>query len=189
MWWLSLIAAGSLALAACDEDPARSVKILARPALSADQAKIAPGRRAATRWRPELCPPPPEASQGRGAFVATGACAFEQTGQVNCIALGDDFFVDLSRPSAMGATLRMFINVERYKGPGRYEGSQMLVSVRTDDEVFPWNGGELTMTVSEGEQLVSVEPATLYPGFMRGAGPIEVTGKLWCKAVSDPRRR
>jgi hypothetical protein len=179
-----------LALAACDEDPARSVKIIARPALPADRAaKIAPSSYASTQWRPEVCPPPPESSKGQGTFVATGACAFEQTGQVNCIALGDDFFIDLSRPAAMGATLRMWVNVERYKGPGKYHGNGMLVSVRTTDEVFPWNGGELTMTVGDGERFVTVEPATLLPGFMRGAGPIHVTGKLWCKTIVDPRKR
>lgn len=182
---LRLLAAGCAVLAACDADPARSVQIIARPAPSAEEAaRPAPGAYAvAATWQPEACPPP-ESSQGEGTFVATGACAFAQTGPVSCIARGDDFFIDLTRPAGHGASLRMFGNVERYKGPGTYQGNSLLVSVRTADAVFPWNGGELKMTVGEGERFVVVEPASLLPGFMRGAGPMHVAGKLWCTAPS-----
>jgi hypothetical protein len=77
----------------------------------------------------------------------------------------------------------MFGNVESYQGPGRYEGGSLLVSLRTDSEVFPWNGDGLTMTVAEDERYVKVEPAALHPGFMREAGPMQVSGVFWCKAI------
>lgn len=184
----ALIVAVCLTLPACDEDPARSVKIIARPPWPKDEAanlehSIAPP------WRSELCPPPAETSKGEGTFTATGACSFEQTAPVNCLPLGDDFFVELSRPSAHGAMLRIFLNVERYKGPGKYDGNSLLVSVRVGDQVFPWNGSEMTMTVDEGEHFVHVEPAVLPPGFMRNSGPISVSGTLSCKAISDRRQR
>jgi hypothetical protein len=180
--------AASLVLSACDEDPARSVKIMARPPLSAAESARLAASSNAPLWRPELCPPPPEASKGQGTFAATGACAFEQSEQVNCVPRGDDFFIDLTRPATLGSTLRIFGNVERYKGPGKYAGSQLLVSVRTLDSVYPWNAAEPTMTVSDDERFVTVEPATLRPGFMRGAGAVEISGKFWCRTASDPQR-
>ena len=179
MRWLQAALLIIGALAGCDEDPARSVKILARPPLPADQAARLARSARVPAWRAELCPPA-EASKGQGSFSAEGACSFEQTGQVHCIALGDDFFIELSRPAAHGATLRMLGNVERYSGPGRYTGSQLLVSLRTDGEVFPWNAGSLSMIVGEGERFVNVEPTTLYPGPVRGADPLRVAGTLWC---------
>lgn len=173
-------------LAACDEDPARSLKIIARPPLPEAESQSLARSSRVPAWRAELCPPA-EAARGQGSFSAQGACAFEQTEQVNCIALGDDFFIELSRPASHGATLRIFGNVERYAGPGNYTGSQLLISLRTNSEVFPWNAGGLSMTVGEAERFVRVEPATLHPGSVRGAETLQVAGTLWCRAT--PSRR
>src|SRR5439155_1757853 len=111
-----------LLLVACDEDPARSVKIASRP--------VPPGARRAPpaspqvpewQWRPELCPPPPEPAGGPGTLVASGACAFRQQGAVGCTTLPDDLILETSRPAARGATLIIYVNVEKYHGPGKYE--------------------------------------------------------------------
>lgn len=174
-------------LSACDEDPARAVRILARPPLSAAEARKLATSARVPAWRPALCPQA-EASQGQGSLSVTGACTFQQTTQVNCVALGDDFFIELARPASAGATLRMFGNVERYTGPGSYEGSSLLISLRTDTEVFPWNAADLRMTVEAGEQFVRVEPATLHPGSVRGAGTLQVGGTFWCRAPPDTQK-
>ena len=184
---LPLAVVGSLMLSACDDDPARSVTIIARPPLSAAQAQQVKASARVPMWRPALCPPV-EPSQGQGTFSVTGACAFGQTMQVNCLALGDDFFIEMSRPASSGATLRMFGNVERYVGPGSYAGNSLLISLQTDTEVFPWNAGDLRMRVDDGEQFVSVEAATLHAGSVRDAGTLSISGTLWCRKPPEPPR-
>jgi hypothetical protein len=184
--WRAIVpmALGCVALPGCDEDPARSVKIIARPAAS---MKAKPARQALSvpipTWQPEFCPPPPEPTRGAGTFVAKGACNFEQTTPVDCTALNDDFLLSANRPARQGAEVSIFVNVEGYHGPDKYDYVQFHVSVNHPKGPFRWRSLVLLATVGEGERFLQVEPTRLEPLLTNGAGAIEVTGKLMCRTV------
>src|SRR5438132_12120011 len=86
-----------LALLGCETDPARSVKIVARPISAAEPGG---GWGAEYQWRPELCPPPPEPPGGRSTLVASGACAFRQVGAMQCTSQTDYFVVQMTGTAA-----------------------------------------------------------------------------------------
>jgi len=186
-----------IGLFGCDPDPARSVKVATRSSASRYTTGLAPQRtvaadaaaaRAETRegvpvefqWRPDLCPPPEEPSRGPSTFDAKGACNFQQRGAVDCRSVADDFLVEISRPAAQGATLAIFVNVEKYHGPGKYSGGQMLVSVHDPKGTFRWRSDEVTITVGEGEKFAELALTRLEPLMTFGAGDITIVGKLSC---------
>ena len=184
-WFHCIFLVGCLIVFGCDEDPARSVKIIARPAAS---MKAKPPRQALSipipDWRPNLCPPP-DPTRGSGTFVAKGACNFEQHGPVDCTSIGDDFIFNTYRPAAQGATLAIYVNVENYHGPDKYEYAQMLVSVNDLKAMYRWRSDIVNITVGEGEKFVVLEPTRLEPILSKGAGTIDVAGKLWCRPSKD----
>lgn len=77
----------------------------------------------------------------------TGACAFEHKGSFTCEALGDDLYISVSRRAAHGGTLMAFVNVEQYKGPGRYKNAQMFVSVQDKSTIYRWSSDEIDIEV------------------------------------------
>src|SRR5205814_1036429 len=95
-------------LLGCDADPARSVKIVARP-IPAAEPTAGVGWGPEYQWRPELCPPPPEPSGGPSTLVATGACAFRQLGMMECTSTEDDFILQMTRPAAREAKLLIYV--------------------------------------------------------------------------------
>ena len=179
-----LVVAACLALGACDEDPARTMKIVERRP-SGSRSDGAPPDPAAAgsefRWRPELCPPPPEPSGGPGTLVATGACAFEQQGTVDCTTLPDDFILETSRPAARGATLSIYVNVEKYHGPDSYDEGQMLVSVQDAAGLFRWRSDEVVVTVGTDERFAELKPVRLEALPPADETEITVGGRLWCR--------
>ena len=63
-------------------------------------------------------------------------------------ALGDDFYVSMTRKAARGATLMVYVNVEDYKGPGDYKRAQVFVGIqpsrsRGDDTYANYHDAEL----------------------------------------------
>jgi hypothetical protein len=151
-----------LAAVACDEDPACSVKVASRPPGTAVSVVGPPGTVATARnaeWRPESCPPPPEDSPGRSALVVTGPCAFEHRGAVSCESTRDDFIIAATRKAAHGATLVIYVNVEKYAGPGSYNGAQMFVEVEDGTSIYRWSNDNFPITVGRGEEF-AVLPAT-----------------------------
>ncbi len=173
------------AIIGCDEDPARSVKIITRPPAYTQAKAPRQGISVPTpEWRPNLCPPPPEPSRGSGTFVAKGACNFEHYGSVDCSALGDDFIAGTWRSAAHQSTLNIFINVEGYHGPDKYEYVQILISVSDEKGYFRWRSETMNATVGPGEKFLDMEATRLEPLLTKGAGDIQVVGKLWCRTTA-----
>jgi len=145
---------------ACDQDPARSVKIVARPPASASAAAVPPDTATPprlTEWRLEACPPPPEdlpgPSAARAPLAVTGPCAFEHRGAVSCESTGDDFIIAFTRKAGRGATLVIYLNVETYHGPGSYDGAQMFVEVEDGTSIYRWSNDNFPITVGPGEKF------------------------------------
>lgn len=175
-----------IAALGCDQDPARSIKIIDRsPAAAAPAATSPPpagapaspaaapatpappvapalARRArpSAQWRPDACPPPADAASGPSDLSVTGPCAFEHRSAAICESLADDFLVAVSRKAANGATLVVYINVEQYHGPGDYDESQMFVAVQDGKSMYRWSNERGKITVGAGEKFVDL-PKTL----------------------------
>jgi hypothetical protein len=188
-----------LALLGCDEDPARKVAI-GRPTASAKPsqdgevpatAATQPKSDAMTKWvwRPELCPPPPEPAGGRGTLIGKGTCNFEQHGDGDCESLDDDFILQTSRPSANGAKFSIYLNVEKYRGPGNYDEAQMLVSVQDAKGLFRWRSDAVVATVSKGETFVKLEPVRLESLPPMLPSEIKVSGTIWCRPPAKKQGR
>jgi len=193
----------SIAAIGCDEDPARSVKIIDRsPAAiaaaetpsaavasaagaastsSANTAAVAataarPSAKPRSGWHPDACPPPPEESTGPSNLTVKGPCAFEHRAAVICEPLGDDFIVAVSRKAANGATLVMYMNVEKYAGPGNYDEAQMFVAVQDGQSMYRWSNENVRITIGAGEAF------TVLPTTRLEAEPMLVD----CKRVIGP---
>jgi hypothetical protein len=186
--------------------PPRPVKTSARPAAPADPTVVAP-------WSLQACPPPPEDSPGPSSLAVSGPCAFSHVGAVSCASTGDDFIVAASRKAAGGATLVLYINVEKYRGPGTYVGTQMFVAVQDGKSIYRWSNDNGRVTVGADEKFVAmptirlageplhidcsrqIEPATNYQFQCEGTADAaameqsveEVSGVLRCaESGSEP---
>jgi hypothetical protein len=118
-------------------------------------------------------------------LVADGACKFEQHGDVDCESLDDDFILQTSRPSAQGATLSVYVNVEKYRGPGDYDEAQMLVSVQDPKGLFRWRSDQVVVTVGKDEKFVKLRPVRLESLPPMRPSEINVAGTLWCRPRAD----
>ncbi len=165
-----LLAILCLAAPACEDDPARSVKIATRPPVAAEPIAALPGGAGTpaqgtpppgTPWHLDVCSSDPEPAQGPSTLRATGPCAFEHRGAMNCESAADDFIVALTRKTASNATLVVFLNVERYHGPGSYESAEMFVAVQDGTTLYRWWGDTVTATVGPDEAFVSLTNARL----------------------------
>jgi hypothetical protein len=203
-----------LAAVGCDEDPARSVRIISRPVTPAAvvtssaqllkaQEPVAPLEPGEPRpWSPPGCPPPPDVAEGPSSLVVTGPCAFAHKSEVDCEVTPDDMLVTLSRKAAHGATLMIYLNVEKYHGSGDYDEAQMFVGVQDRSSIYRWSSDSVHVTVGPGEAFVTFPatkvdaerqliqctgPMTNYQcGDANGLSPIlntaeVVTGTLSCK--------
>lgn len=201
--WRAMALAACLALAGCEPDPARAVKIekktppppapsapatpakdaepvrptddiVHRPPASTAASAPSTASKSAAPWRPVGCPPPLETARGQSTFSVTGPCEFEHHGEVACEAAGDDFLVTMSRPGARGSTVMVFINVEKYKGPGDYDGAQMFLGVQDKKNIYRWSSEELKITVGEGERFTTLPrtPLPAEPVLVECTGPM-----------------
>ena len=178
-----VLVAACLALLGCETDPARSVKIIARPIPATQPA--GGGWGSEYSWRPELCPPPPEPPGGRSTLVATGACAFRQEGAMECTSTTDDFIVQTTRPAPGGAKLLIYVNVEKYHGPDSYEGAEMLVGVQDGEDSFRWFSDALHVTVGPDEKFAELASARLQALPPGDETEITVAGTLWCRPGAE----
>ncbi len=140
-------------------EPVPEAKQMARGATSADAAVSAASRPSSTEGRIEGCPPPPEDGPGPSTLSVTGPCAFQHQGTFACEASADDFYVSASRKAARGATLLVYINVERYKGPGTYKDAQMYIGVQDKTSIQRWSSDKVDITIGPGEEF-AVLPST-----------------------------
>ena len=105
--------------------------------------------------RLDFCPPPAEDSTGPSHLIANGPCGFEHRGAASCESLPDDFIVALTRKALHGSTLVIFLNVERYHGPGAYDGAQMFETVQSGTGIHRWSSDSVHATVGPGEAFVT----------------------------------
>jgi hypothetical protein len=150
----SMVHSMALVLAACSDDPARSVKIVSQP-LAPIMTVYTPPRGPERNLIPEFCPPS-EDSQGPGTFAAKGPCAFRHRTPVDCEALADDFIVASPRKAKNGAILVIYLNVEHYHGPGVYDAAQLFVAVEGGTNIYRWSSDEVRVTVGPDEAFVTL---------------------------------
>ena len=161
-WPVRALAVTSLLAAACAKDPAGSVRI-ALDGLTDGGVAHGAGR-TSRPWRPALCPPSPEPpSPAMSHLFFGGACAFEHNGPAHCEVLQDDLYVTLSRAANEGAVVTLYVNVERYQGPGPYEAAEVQLTVQDRGSLFRWSSAGARVTVEPGEASVSFDRLPLSP--------------------------
>ena len=141
----------------------------ALPASSPQASAAPPGGQTATvadvagasEWRPAGCPPPAEGAQGQSRLVVSGPCAFRHQGAFNCERIHDDFYISMSRKAANGSTLMVFINVEKFNGPGDYKNAEMYLSVQDRSSIYRWSSQDVALTIGPGEAFAMLPTTRL----------------------------
>ena len=166
-------------VAACQPDPAKSVKITdAGAAPPPPQAILAP-------WQDANCSLEPESEPGASTFTSTGPCSFKHTGTAKCRALIDDMYALFLRNSATVGTVALYVNTEGYKGPGEYKDAQISLTYQNGNAYYHWGSDSVHLTVSPGEKSVVFGENTLQPE-PPNKGAVVVSGKLICKKWTGP---
>ena len=96
----------------------------------------------------------------------------------------------------------VYINVEKYEGPGTYDGAEVFVGVQDKTSIYRWSGDGIAITVGPGEEFVVLPRTRLEaePAFVDCTGPMTnfqcegrggvealltttevVSGTLWCE--------
>lgn len=144
-------------LVGCDSDPARSVKIIARPAAGPmAHISVSPAN-----WHPNGCPPVREGSAGPSRLAVTGPCAFAQQATAKCSAKVDDFFVIVERQAANGGKMTVYINVESYHGPDHYLTGQVYLTLPDGDLLYRWSNDKTAVVVGPDGAYVELQEARL----------------------------
>ena len=173
--WFRLLGLTCMVLTACGRDPAKDVKILTRqqPPDSLPTPTLPPG----WEWHDEFCTLPSQ--EGSSDLTVTGPCSYHQVGNVRCTADQDDFLVMVKREAPRQATLTLFINVEKYTGPGDYKENQMFIALNNGKTGYRWSSDNVTVTVGPGAKYVEF-PKNFLPGEPPTPGVETISGKLWC---------
>lgn len=158
---------------ACGDDPAKSVKIVPRPAAPAlIVPKVSGGvvsshtttsRAPDPGWVREFCPPPADDAEGPSTLAVTGPCGFTHRQAVKCESLLDDFIIGFVRNLRNGATMAVYFNVENYRGPGSYSETQMFAAVQSGTAIYRWSNDYAHATVGPGEAYLEIPPTRLDP--------------------------
>jgi hypothetical protein len=157
----ALAVMAALLAAGCGKDPAASVNIALGGLI--DGGVEHGGERTRRPWQPTLCPPLPEPAGPKVSRLGLeGACPFEHSGPARCKVSQDDLYLTVSRPAREGAVVTLYVNVERYRGPGRYDAAEVQLSVQDRAALFRWSGGA-QVTVESGEAAVAFDRVLLSP--------------------------
>ncbi len=170
----------ALTLAACGNEPSQGRLLTVKP--SALVPSFAPGP--LPIWRPGLCPPEPESAPLYSDLTFSGICAFHQIGPLTCHASQDDFYLTAQRTLPGGLPLTLFINVERYQGPGTYRNvAQVHMIIQDGQGLFRWSNFNGTITVAPGETsaTLALVELTAEPG-TPATGTESVRGRIGCVA-------
>lgn len=175
------------------------------PAQAAPSASPA----AAGSWHPPACPPPADRGTGRSSIKVTGPCGFEHTGEADCQADGDDMMLVVARKAKKGAEVMLYVNVERYVGPGVYKApNDLWVSHKDGSKIYRWWSNKFEVTVGPESKYVTLNDVHLEPELLlvgctgpqtnyqcdgRGDEPrlmetsTTVTGTLYCKTLKKKK--
>ncbi|HUR00556.1 MAG TPA: hypothetical protein VM166_13975 [Gemmatimonadaceae bacterium] len=174
---LAILAVGIVA--ACEPDPAKSIKITDKGAAPPPaQAILAP-------WQVSNCNLEPESEPGKSTFVSAGPCSFKHTGTAKCRSLIDDMYALFLRNSATVGTVSLYVNTEGYKGPGEYKDAQVSLTYQNGNSYYHWGSDSVHLTVTPGEKTVILGENTLQPE-APNKGTVVVSGELTCKKWSGP---
>jgi len=144
-------------VSACDPDPARSVRILARPIAESTAVQSS----VSSSWHPAGCPPVVEKTSGAGNLQVAGPCAFEHHQIAKCKAKADDFFVFVDRVGANGGKLGVYVNVEHYHGPGSYLLSIAHITLQDGSLLYRWSSDNISVVVGADEAFVELPTTRL----------------------------
>lgn len=115
-------------------------------------------------WHPGACPPPAERGAGPSTIKVTGPCGFQHKGEADCDADGDDLLVSVVRPAKNSAELMLFVNVERYVGPGEYKApNDIFVSLKDGSKIYRWLSSRFDVTVGPGSKYIKFNDVRLEP--------------------------
>jgi hypothetical protein len=167
-------------MVACDRDPASDVKIVARPVAVPGAAAVdTPTFTPRPPFTAELCAIQPETVPGKSKLAVTGPCTLTLTDNVKCDAELDDFYV-VSLLHAKGeATVSMYVNIESYKGPGKYTAGQMFLTVQNGSAYYHWGSDSVETTVANGLRYVELKNVRL-EAEPPNKGTELLSGRLWC---------
>lgn len=134
--------------------------------------------------------PPYVPKTGHSDVAMKGALTLETTQDFQCSYAVDDFFVRGEMGSYDGVPLYLSINVEFYKGPGRYpRKTQVLVRRVSDDSrtYASWYEGEATATILPKGQGADLVEVTLPPeAGTEATEPVTVRGHFACLGRPSP---
>jgi hypothetical protein len=117
-----------------------------------------------SKWRPAGCPPLPETGTGQSNVKVTGPCGFDHKGDAECEAAGDDLLVTVVRKGRNDSELMLFVNVERYVGPGKYRApNDLFVSLKEGSKIYRWYSNRFVATVGPESKSVTVTDVRLEP--------------------------
>jgi len=201
-------------MVACEEDPARKVKVDSHPATvpppvvtsvvtnPPDDPSLADPKKLL-----EFCPSSDARVLDPDVFTATGPCGRQQREPVLCNSLQDDFMVAFTRKMEHDANLVVYMNVEFYHGPGSYNHVEMFETLQTGSNMYRWSNDAGQATVGPDEAYIAfpkveleaepmlfncenkLGPATNYQFQCGRRGPtmlasVIFSGKLQCLAPS-----
>lgn len=132
----------------------------------------------------EGCQPLPEPSAPAMSNLRfQGPCSFTQHGAVQCVNKTDDYYAYVNRQLPDYGQFSGLINVEKYKGPGKYtKNSVVMLQVARKGVLYEWKQQSATLTVTENGNQVIVEAANI-PAVAGGParGSARVEGTLTCR--------
>jgi hypothetical protein len=92
----------------------------------------------------------------------TGPCGFEHKGDAECEALADDFLVTVVRKGRRNAEVMLYVNVERYVGPGVYKApNDMFDGVKDGSTIYRWLSNDFEVTA--GSKSITFRDVRLEP--------------------------
>ena len=162
-------------------------------------------------WRPAACPPLAERGSGPSNLKVKGPCGFEFRGLATCEKEGDDLLVSVVRDAKNAAEVMLYINVERYVGPGTYKPpNDIWVSLKDGPTIYRWLNNSFEVTVGPGSKYVTLREVRLDPELVlvgctgpqtnyqcdgRGDEPrhmqtvTTVAGTVYCKAAAGAKKK
>lgn len=176
-WWSVVLLLCAMALAACGAEAPQGRLLTAAPS-APTIAPIGP----LPTWRPALCVPEPESAPRYSDLTFSGACTFHHIGPLTCHASQDDFYLTTQRTLSGGLPLTLYINVERYRGPGTYTNAAEVHMIIQDGQgLFRWSNFHGTITVAPGETAATLAPVDLTPEpGTPTTGTESVRGRIGC---------
>ncbi len=139
-------------------------------------------------------PTPSVREDGGSDITLDGELSMHSSRDAECARSPDDYFVRLAVGRVDDKEVFVSLNVEFYRGPGRYAGkTQVLVRHLSDDGTYSaaWYDGHATMRVFPGRGGADLDRVTLAPdqGTL-STGKVTLEGHFACRgAVRSVRER